>query len=86
MPRPFSDPQHPFLFQKRNDRRQPVTRFQVGKGPRTLAAHAVSVAFHYLQRGPHVRREVGFIDHQKIGFGDPRPALARDFFPLRPRR
>ncbi len=27
----FSDPQHPFLFQKRNNRCQTVTRLQVGK-------------------------------------------------------
>ncbi|STD22923.1 Uncharacterised protein [Enterobacter asburiae] len=31
---------------------------------------------------PTYGARVGFIDHQKIGFGDPRPALARNFFPF----
>ncbi len=37
---------------------------------------------HHLQRCAHIGGKVGFIDHQEIGFGDPRSAFARDLLPF----
>ncbi len=60
---------------------QAVALLQVGEGPWAIAAHTLGIACHHLQRRAHIGGKVGFIDHQEIGFGDPRSAFARDLLP-----
>jgi hypothetical protein len=43
--------------------------------------HTLGIARVHLQRRAHIGSKVGFIDHQEIGFGDPRSAFARIFSP-----
>ncbi|MNR10442.1 hypothetical protein D3C85_1266940 [compost metagenome] len=55
---------------------------QVGKSPRSLRAHPVGVALHHFQRSPDVGGQVDLVDHQEVGLGDSRAALARDLLAL----
>lgn len=42
------------------------------------AAHFLRVTRHDFKIRPHAGSQIGFVDHEQIGLGDPWPALARD--------
>ncbi|GHU29345.1 hypothetical protein FACS189497_07150 [Betaproteobacteria bacterium] len=55
-----------------------MTTLEVGEHKRALATHFPGVARHHFERRPHQRREVDLVDHEQIGAGDARAALARN--------
>ena len=81
--------QHAALFNEGHHIGQAIQGFQVGHDPGagfSVGAHAVSVVSHDLQVGPHMRSQVGLVDHEQIAFGDAGAAFAGGFFRLRPRQ
>src|SRR5262249_19544496 len=61
----------------------PLGVTQVGEDERARAAHAPRVTVHHVERGAHMRREVGLVDHEEIRAGDAGPALGRDLVACR---
>src|SRR5205823_3088666 len=56
----------------------PVARAYIGEEIGPALAHQLGVPVHHLEAGADIRGEVDLVDHQEIGTGDARPALARD--------
>ena len=46
------------------------------------SANALRVSLHHFQAGAHIRSEINFVDDQKSGVGDARPAFSRNFVAL----
>ena len=59
---------------------------QRDRGDGQVAAALGRLAHHPLDVGADVRREVGLVDHEQVGAGDARAALARDVVAGRRRR
>jgi hypothetical protein len=70
--------QHAFAQDEINHAIQTLTGFQVREHERALAAHFARIAFHHLQRGTHVRRQIYLVDDQQVRSHDARAAFARD--------
>jgi len=51
----------------------------LGENKRAGPAHLSGVALHHRQIGADGRRQIGFVDDEKIGLGDAGAAFARDF-------
>src|SRR5438552_4028546 len=69
---------HPALLDEAYDGVDALPCLKVGEDERPVAAHPTRVAVHDFQRRADQRREIDLVDHQEIGLGDSRAALARD--------
>src|SRR5688572_28087347 len=70
--------QQALLLDEPDDVIQALTGLEIGENERALAAHPLRIALHDFERRADHRREVDLVDHQQVGLGDARPALARD--------
>jgi len=67
------------LLDEGDDLGQALAGLHIAEDEWSLAAHASAVAIHDLQRGTDQWCEIGLVDHQEVGPGNPWPSLARDF-------
>jgi hypothetical protein len=77
IPEQFLRGKRKLSFKPTLDVSQALAGFQIRKCKRKIRALRTSVARHDIERSTHIRGQVHFVDHQKIGPTNPRATFAR---------